>query len=70
MLRLNFDKLRTILCLGAHSDDLEIGAGGTILSCSNLGGCSNMTPSPKADLWGVWSEPSGARNFAVVVGEK
>lgn len=32
MLRLNFDKLRTILCLGAHSDDLEIGAGGTLLT--------------------------------------
>lgn len=32
MLRANFDKLRTILCLGAHSDDIEIGCGGTLLS--------------------------------------
>ena len=32
MLRLNFEKLRTILCLGAHSDDLEIGAGGTLMT--------------------------------------
>jgi LmbE family N-acetylglucosaminyl deacetylase len=27
---LKFDNLRTILCLGAHSDDLEIGCGGTL----------------------------------------
>jgi LmbE family N-acetylglucosaminyl deacetylase len=26
-----FDKLKRILCLGAHSDDIEIGCGGTIL---------------------------------------
>jgi LmbE family N-acetylglucosaminyl deacetylase len=36
MLRLNFnsqeqDSLRQVLCLGAHSDDIEIGCGGTIL---------------------------------------
>jgi LmbE family N-acetylglucosaminyl deacetylase len=35
MLRLTFDgaerPLRTILCLGAHADDIEIGCGGTIL---------------------------------------
>jgi len=33
MLRVTFDAaapLRTILCLGAHSDDIEIGCGGTI----------------------------------------
>ncbi|HEY2826726.1 MAG TPA: PIG-L deacetylase family protein [Pirellulales bacterium] len=29
---LGFDKLRTILCLGAHSDDIEIGAGGTLMT--------------------------------------
>lgn len=33
-------KPRTILCLGAHSDDIEIGCGGTLLqlkkTCSNL----------------------------------
>jgi LmbE family N-acetylglucosaminyl deacetylase len=27
-----FDKLKTVLCLGAHSDDIEIGCGGTILN--------------------------------------
>jgi LmbE family N-acetylglucosaminyl deacetylase len=35
MLRVNFEreelKQRTILCLGSHSDDIEIGCGGTIL---------------------------------------
>ena len=31
MLRLNFSNLKTVLCLGAHSDDIEIGCGGTIL---------------------------------------
>ena len=32
MLKLNFDNsLQQILCLGAHSDDIEIGCGGTIL---------------------------------------
>lgn len=31
-LRLDFGDAPTILCLGAHSDDIEIGAGGTILS--------------------------------------
>jgi LmbE family N-acetylglucosaminyl deacetylase len=25
---------RTVLCLGAHSDDLEIGCGGTVLTLS------------------------------------
>ena len=28
---LRFGSLRTILCLGAHSDDIEIGAGATLL---------------------------------------
>src|SRR5437899_686806 len=31
MVRLNFEKLNTVLCLGAHADDIEIGCGGTIL---------------------------------------
>ncbi len=31
MQTLQFDNLRTILCLGAHSDDIEIGCGGTLL---------------------------------------
>ena len=31
MLRLSFDGLKRVLCLGAHSDDIEIGCGGTLL---------------------------------------
>src|SRR5581483_2751329 len=31
MTSLNFDKLNTILCLGAHADDIEIGCGGTLM---------------------------------------
>lgn len=31
MISLKFDKLKTILCLGAHADDIEIGCGGTLL---------------------------------------
>jgi LmbE family N-acetylglucosaminyl deacetylase len=31
MLPLCLNKLKTVLCLGAHSDDIEIGCGGTIL---------------------------------------
>jgi LmbE family N-acetylglucosaminyl deacetylase len=32
MLHFNPSGLRTILCLGAHSDDIEIGCGGTLLA--------------------------------------
>ena len=31
MISLRFENLRTILCLGAHADDIEIGCGGTML---------------------------------------
>jgi LmbE family N-acetylglucosaminyl deacetylase len=31
MLPLKFDTVRTVLCLGAHSDDIEIGCGGTLI---------------------------------------
>ena len=31
MLSLKWPDLGTILCLGAHSDDIEIGAGATVL---------------------------------------
>jgi LmbE family N-acetylglucosaminyl deacetylase len=30
-MRVRFDDVRTILCLGAHADDIEIGCGGTLL---------------------------------------
>ncbi|NNE59952.1 MAG: PIG-L family deacetylase [Woeseia sp.] len=31
MLKLRLDGIRSILCIGAHADDIEIGCGGTIL---------------------------------------
>jgi LmbE family N-acetylglucosaminyl deacetylase len=31
MVEFSFDKVKNILCLGAHSDDIEIGCGGTLL---------------------------------------
>ena len=31
MIRTRLDSLRTLLCIGAHSDDIEIGCGGTVL---------------------------------------
>src|SRR5258705_13303374 len=31
MLSASFKNLKTVLCLGAHADDIEIGCGGTIL---------------------------------------
>ena len=31
MINVNLDNVRTILCLGSHADDIEIGCGGTIL---------------------------------------
>jgi LmbE family N-acetylglucosaminyl deacetylase len=42
---LNFsnDSSPTILCLGAHSDDIEIGCGGTILKLINAYPAANMT---------------------------
>lgn len=31
MLRIKFDRVKSVLCLGAHSDDIEIGCGATLL---------------------------------------
>jgi LmbE family N-acetylglucosaminyl deacetylase len=31
MTSLKFDQIKTVLCLGAHSDDIEIGCGGTVM---------------------------------------
>jgi LmbE family N-acetylglucosaminyl deacetylase len=38
----------TVLCLGAHADDLEIGCGGTVLTLADSG-------HPLAVTWVVWS---------------
>ncbi|MEQ8824551.1 MAG: PIG-L deacetylase family protein [Filomicrobium sp.] len=35
MLTLKTDNVKTILCIGAHSDDIEIGCGGTVLTLLN-----------------------------------
>jgi LmbE family N-acetylglucosaminyl deacetylase len=37
MIEFQFNNLRTILCLGAHSDDIEIGCGGTLLKLARAG---------------------------------
>lgn len=34
-MELNFKRLRNVLCIGAHSDDIEIGCGGTILKLAS-----------------------------------
>src|SRR5262245_38003100 len=31
MIEFSFEKVKHVLCLGAHSDDIEIGCGGTLL---------------------------------------
>jgi LmbE family N-acetylglucosaminyl deacetylase len=31
MIEFGFDRVKRVLCLGAHSDDIEIGCGGTVL---------------------------------------
>jgi len=45
MLPLTFTKLNTVLCLGAHADDIEIGCGGTILKL--------LRDQPHLDVWWV-----------------
>jgi len=32
MISCDLNRVKRVLCLGAHSDDIEIGCGGTILS--------------------------------------
>ena len=43
MLRLPFGDVRTLLCVGAHADDIEIGAGGTVRRI--------LTEAPDVDVW-------------------
>ena len=46
----SLNSLRRILCLGAHSDDIEIGAGGTLLKLAER--CSDLE-----SWWVVFSAP-------------
>lgn len=44
MLKLDFgNSLQQVLCLGAHSDDIEIGCGGTILNLIEMYPKVNIT---------------------------
>ena len=53
MLKLSLEKARRILLLGAHSDDIEIGCGGTILSLTKN--------NPNLEYWsGLFSVPMAA----------
>jgi LmbE family N-acetylglucosaminyl deacetylase len=50
-------RLKRVLCLGAHSDDIEIGCGGTMLKL--------LQAHPKLDVtWVVLSDSSAARRVA------
>ena len=51
---IKFDKLKRILCLGAHSDDIEIGCGGTILKLTE--------EHPGLELMWVVFSAEGVRN--------
>src|ERR1700729_1486192 len=54
MLKVSLGPARRVLCLGAHSDDIEIGAGGTMLSL--------VEQIPDLEVcWVVFSAP-GARS--------
>ena len=50
MSHLRFDSLRSVLCLGAHADDIEIGCGGTLLRL--------LAAMPEVQVtWVVFSTP-------------
>ena len=48
MLAVRFEQLglRHVLCLGAHSDDLEIGCGGTVLRLMEAPNPPSVTTTP------------------------
>src|SRR5262249_52790656 len=50
---LQFEKLERVLCLGAHSDDIEIGCGGTLLKL--------MADHPRLEIRWVVFSAEGAR---------
>jgi LmbE family N-acetylglucosaminyl deacetylase len=53
MTQVCFDKVETILCLGAHSDDIEIGCGATIHKLTRL--------RPGLEVWWVVFTADGKR---------
>ena len=53
MWQIPFGKVRRILCLGAHSDDIEIGVGGTLLKLAQQ--------SPDLDIWWIVFSAPGQR---------
>jgi LmbE family N-acetylglucosaminyl deacetylase len=54
MIQANLDKLQTVLCLGAHSDDIEIGCGATILKL--------VRERPGLEVWWVVFTADGKRS--------
>src|SRR5713226_6442254 len=52
MIEFSFDGVKNILCLGAHSDDIEIGCGGTLLKLTRDHDELNI-------LWVVFSAAGG-----------
>jgi LmbE family N-acetylglucosaminyl deacetylase len=57
LLRLGRASRRTVLCLGAHADDIEIGCGGTLLRL--------LERWPEVDVhWHVFSAPGARRREA------
>ncbi|HWW00417.1 MAG TPA: PIG-L deacetylase family protein [Candidatus Acidoferrum sp.] len=53
MVRLNFEKLNSVLCLGAHADDIEIGCGGSVLRLAR--------ERPGLQVWWVVFSAEGRR---------
>lgn len=66
MFHLQLDRISTepctVLCLGAHSDDIEIGCGGTILRL--------LKCYPNAEVWWVVLTAAGARRREALVSAK
>ena len=54
MLKSTFGHVKTVLCLGAHADDIEIGCGGTILRLLQI-------HPGMAVHWHVFGAPAGRR---------
>jgi LmbE family N-acetylglucosaminyl deacetylase len=75
MISCNLNRMKRVLCLGAHSDDIEIGCGGTVLQIAEqsksvefywLVLCSNPTRAKEAER-SANVFLSGVRNKTVVV---